>query len=60
MLNQRSITLVPLTPQQVYEDKVRLQKEWSKEREWKSERGQEKWERKRYQNSAVEKKSERK
>ena len=27
VLNQRSITLVPLTPQQVYEDQVRLQKE---------------------------------
>jgi hypothetical protein len=26
VLNQRSITLVPLTPQQVYEDQVRLQK----------------------------------
>jgi hypothetical protein len=27
VLNQRSITLVPLTPQQVYEDQLRLQKE---------------------------------
>ena len=27
MHNQRTITLVPLTPSQVYEDQVRLQKE---------------------------------
>ena len=27
MHNQRTVTLVPLTPSQVYEDQVRLQKE---------------------------------
>jgi hypothetical protein len=30
VLNQRLITLLPLTPQQVYEDQVRLQKEQSR------------------------------
>jgi hypothetical protein len=33
VLNQRSITLVPLTPQQVYEDQVRLQKESDQKKE---------------------------
>jgi anti-sigma28 factor (negative regulator of flagellin synthesis) len=33
VLNQRSITLVPLTPQQVYEDQVRLQMESDQKKE---------------------------
>ena len=33
VLNQQSITLVPLTPQQVYEDQVRLQKESDQKKE---------------------------
>jgi len=33
VLNQRSITLVPLTSQQVYEDQVRLQKESDQKKE---------------------------
>jgi hypothetical protein len=67
VLNQRSITLVPLTPQQVYEDQVRLQKEsdQKKESEQKkkseNQRGAEKNEReKENQSSALERKSERK
>ena len=67
VLNQRSITLVPLTPQQVYEDQVRLQKEsdQKKESEQKkkseNQREAEKNEReKENQSSALERKSERK
>uniref|UniRef100_A0A2N9IEE5 Reverse transcriptase RNase H-like domain-containing protein n=1 Tax=Fagus sylvatica TaxID=28930 RepID=A0A2N9IEE5_FAGSY len=67
VLNQRLITLVPLTPQQVYEDQVRLQKEsdQKKESEQKkkseNQRGAEKNEReKENQSSALERKSERK
>uniref|UniRef100_A0A2N9IM79 RNA-directed DNA polymerase n=1 Tax=Fagus sylvatica TaxID=28930 RepID=A0A2N9IM79_FAGSY len=66
VLNQRLITLVPLTPQQVYEDQVRLQKEsdQKKESEQKkkseNQRGAEKNEReKENQSSALERKSER-
>jgi hypothetical protein len=33
VLNQRSITLVPLTPQQVFEDQVRLQKDCDQKKE---------------------------
>ena len=33
MFNQRKITLVPLTPKQVYEDQVRLKKESEKKKE---------------------------
>ena len=33
VLNQQPITLVPLTPQQVYEDQVRLQKESDQKKE---------------------------
>jgi hypothetical protein len=33
VVNQRSITLVPFTPQQVYEDQVRLQKESDQKKE---------------------------
>jgi flagellar biosynthesis GTPase FlhF len=67
VLNQRSITLVPLTLQQVYEDEVRLQKEsdQKKESEQKkkseNQREAEKDEReKENQSSALERKSERK
>jgi hypothetical protein len=67
VLNQRSITLVPLTPQQGYEDQVRLQKESDEKKESeqkkKSEnrREAEKNEReKENQSSALERKSERK
>jgi hypothetical protein len=67
VLNQRLITLVPLTPQQVYEDQVRLQKEsdQKKESEQKkkseNQREAEKNEReKENQSSALERKSERK
>jgi Mg-chelatase subunit ChlI len=67
VLHQRSITLVPMTPQQVYEDQVRLQKEsdQKKESEQKkkseNQREAEKNEReKENQSSALEKKSERK
>jgi hypothetical protein len=67
VLNQRSITLIPLTPQQVYEDQVRLQKESDqrKESEQKkkseNQREAEKNEReKENQSSALERKSERK
>jgi hypothetical protein len=67
VLNQRSITLVPLTPQQVYEDQVRLQKEsdQKKESEQKkkseNQREAEKNEReKENQSLALERKSERK
>jgi hypothetical protein len=66
VLNQRLITLVPLTPQQVYEDQVRLQKEsdQKKESEQKkkseNQRGAEKNEReKENQSLALERKSER-
>jgi hypothetical protein len=61
VLNQRLITLVPLTPQQVYEDQVRLQKKESEQKK-KSEnqRGAEKNEReKENQSLALERKSER-
>ena len=37
--NQRTVTLVPLTPSQVYEDQVRLQK--GSEQKKKSEKGSE-------------------
>jgi hypothetical protein len=67
VLNQRSITLVPLTPQQVYDDQVRLQKEsdQKKESEQKkkseNQREAEKNEReKENQSSTLERKSERK
>uniref|UniRef100_A0A7N2M5G4 Reverse transcriptase n=1 Tax=Quercus lobata TaxID=97700 RepID=A0A7N2M5G4_QUELO len=67
VLNQRLITLVPLTPQQVYEDQVRLQKEsdQKKESEQKkkseNQREAEKNEgEKENQSSALERKSERK
>jgi Mg-chelatase subunit ChlI len=67
VFNQRSITLVPLTPQQVYEDQVRLQKEsdQKKESEQKrtseNQREAEKNEReKENQSSALERKIERK
>ncbi|MDD0148413.1 hypothetical protein PSY31_22165, partial [Shigella flexneri] len=33
VLNQRSINLVPMTPQQLYEDQVRLQKESEQKKE---------------------------
>jgi hypothetical protein len=66
VLNQRLITLVPLTPQQVYEDQVRLQKEsdQKKESEQKkkseNQRGAEKNEREKENKSlALERKSER-
>ena len=38
VLNQRSITLVPLTSQQVYEDQVRLQKESDQKKESKQKK----------------------
>jgi hypothetical protein len=67
VLNQRSITLVPLTLQQVYEDQVRLQKESDKKKESEqkkkseNQREAEKNEReKENQSSALERKSERK
>jgi len=60
-LNQRSITLVPLTPQQVYEDQVRLQKESEQKKKSENQREAEKNEReKENQSSALERKSERK
>ncbi|XP_031377624.1 uncharacterized protein LOC116193034, partial [Punica granatum] len=40
VLNQRSITLVPLTPQQVYEDQVRLQKEKRKQKNFYANMGE--------------------
>jgi hypothetical protein len=67
VLNQRSITLVPLAPQQVYEDQMRLEKEsdQKKESEQKKKSGNqreaEKNEReKENQSSALQRKSERK
>jgi hypothetical protein len=61
VLNQRSITLVPLTPQQVYVDQVRLQKESDQKKESENQREAEKNEReKENQSSALERKSERK
>jgi hypothetical protein len=61
VLNQRSITLVPLTPQQVYEDQVRLQKESEQKKKSENQREAEKNEReKENQSSALERKSERK
>jgi hypothetical protein len=67
VFNQRSITLVPLTPQQEYKDQVRLQKESDQKKESeqkkKSENQREtnKSEReKENQSSALERKSERK
>jgi signal recognition particle GTPase len=67
VLNQRSITLVPLTPQQVYEDQVRIQKESDQKKETeqkkKSENQREAEKNKREkenQSSALERKSERK
>ena len=41
VLNKRSITLVPLTPRQVYEDQVRLQKEKTAKKEQKGEKKEE-------------------
>jgi hypothetical protein len=61
VLNQRSITHVPLTPQQVYEDQVRLQKESDQKKKSENQREAEKNEReKENQCSALERKSERK
>ena len=40
MHNQRTVTLVPLTPSQVYEDQVRLQKESEKESEKKKKKSE--------------------
>jgi hypothetical protein len=61
VLNQRSITLVPLTLQQVYEDQVRLQKESEQKKKSENQREVEKNEReKENQSLALERKSERK
>jgi hypothetical protein len=61
VLNQRSITLVPLKPLQVYEDQVRLQKESDQKKKTENQREAEKNEReKKNQSSALERKSERK
>ncbi|XP_057953971.1 uncharacterized protein LOC131148267 [Malania oleifera] len=61
VLNQRSITLVPLSPQQVYEDQVRLQKESEQKKRSENQREAEKNEReKENQNSAIERKLGRK
>ncbi|XP_057983505.1 uncharacterized protein LOC131168227 isoform X1 [Malania oleifera] len=61
VLNQRSITLVALSPQQVYEDQVRLQKESEQKKRSENQREAEKNEReKENQNSAIKRKSERK
>jgi len=64
VLNQRSITLVPLTPQQVYEDQVRLpnesdqKKESEQKKKSENQREAEKNEReKENQSSALERKS---
>jgi hypothetical protein len=66
VLNQRSITLVPLTPQQVYEDEVRLQQESDQKKESeqkkksKNQREAEKNEReKENQSSALERENQR-
>jgi hypothetical protein len=57
VLNQQSTTLVPLTPQQVYEDQVRLQKESEQKKKSESQREVEKNEReKENQSSALERK----
>ena len=61
VLNQLSITLVPLTPQQVYEDQVRLQKESDQKKKSENQREAEKNEgEKENQSSTLERKSERK
>ena len=46
---QRNVTLVPMTPKQVYEDKVRLQQESEKEIENEREKKRE-WKRKERKN----------
>ena len=38
--NQRNVTLIPLTPSQVYEDQVRLQKESEQKKKCEKESGQ--------------------
>ena len=55
VLNQRTITLVPLTLKEVHEDQVRLQKESEKERE-----AEEKKREKAIIDSAIERKTKRK
>ena len=55
VLNQRTVTLVPLTPKQVYEDQVRLQKESDQKKESEQKKKSEKNEReKEKKNTATE------
>ena len=60
VLNQRPITLVPLSPRQVHEDQVRLQKESEQKKSEKEREAEEKKREKAIVDSAIEVKIERK